>query len=396
MNPLEHPLISTVLRMGLSWRRLNLPPPPEHTRPVLLCTNAAYYPWRGGSEYVLQTIAEFMTAYCDVYVACPRVGRTTLEHNNVRICELNSPYDLPRVIRHVRPDVLFSNMVFNPINYLNLDAIARTPCVKVMNPVGGAYQLDEAWMARTLTRVGEVFDRFIEVDQTSTDYRRDCRYIPHEKIVVIPQGVFESELVDLPSRAQLRREYSIEQPEFFICGQNFWKWKNHRQLLEMFGRFPAPDVALILAGHSGTGDGSLEFVRELARRDNRVHILLDLPRRDFLGLVASSIAHCSASVVEGPQPNIMLECGFLGVPYLTTPAGQTWAYPHVISAETSQLPAEMTRLALDEALRKRLGLEGQRYLRRIGATWKQVLASYRDLFLGLVGDTASRDPAHSA
>jgi glycosyltransferase involved in cell wall biosynthesis len=355
---------------------------PIRAKPVMLCTNVAYYPWRGGSEYVLQTIAEHMTMFFDVYVACPKIGRSFKEHNGVKIYEVDDAASFRDFVWDLQPDILFCNMVYNPINTENLDLYEHLDCLKVMNPVGGAYKLDEKWMTSVLRKVGKIFDIYIHVDYNSTDYQRDTRYIPPEKISIIPQGVHPEEFEDLPDRDTLRHGYGIREQRYFVCGQTFWEWKNQVELLKLFRDFPRNDVGLVIAGHSSFGDGSLNSVKKAAKTDPRVHILPDLPRKDFLGLIKHSIAHCSRSKVEGPQPNIMLECGFLEVPYLTTSAGNRWTYPHVVIADPPEAFVDvMKNLSINAGLCRKLGQDGHRYIMKIGATWPQVLRAYQRLFL---------------
>ncbi|MEW6455190.1 MAG: methyltransferase domain-containing protein [Acidobacteriota bacterium] len=342
----------------------------------------------------MQTIAEHMAQFCDVYVACPKIGRTFKEHNGVKIYEVDNQKSFRNFVRDLNPDIFFCNMIYNPINYQNLDLYASLDCLKVMNPVGGPYQLDEKWMASVLQKVGQIFDYYIHVDYTSSDYQRDTRYIPQHKIRIIPQGVHAEEFNDLPDKNILRHKYGISEQDYFICGQNFWEWKNHVELAELFRDFPRSDIGLVLAGHKDTGDGSLIKIIKAAERDPRIHILLDLPRKDFLGLVKHGIAHCSRSRVEGPQPNIMLECGFMEVPYLTTLAGNRWAYPHIVVADSSQdFVDRMEHLSRDAGLRQDLGEAGHRFVLKIGATWPQVLKAYQKLFFD---EYATRDPRWEA
>jgi glycosyltransferase involved in cell wall biosynthesis/2-polyprenyl-3-methyl-5-hydroxy-6-metoxy-1,4-benzoquinol methylase len=367
---------------------------PIRAKPVMLCTNAAYYPWRGGSEYVLQTIAEYMTRFFEVYVACPKIGRSFKEHNGVKIYEVNDTASFQEFVWDLQPDILFCNMVYNPINTENLDLYEHLDCFKIMNPVGGPYKLDEKWMASVLRRVGKIFDIYIHVDHNSTDYQRDTSYIPPEKIRIIPQGVHPEEFEDLPDKDTLRSKYGIKEQHYFMCGQTFWKWKNQVGLVQLFRDFPRSDVGLVLAGHSSFGDGSLDSVMKAAKTDPRVHFLPDLPRKDFLGLVKHSIAHVSRSKVEGPQPNIMLECGFMEVPYLTTSAGNRWTYPHVVVADPPEAFVDvMKNLSINTELCRKLGQAGHRYLMKIGASWGQVLRTYQELFLG---ERSLKDPRWQA
>jgi glycosyltransferase involved in cell wall biosynthesis len=122
----------------------------HRSRPVMLCTNSGYYPWQGGAEYVVQKIAEHMTAFCDVYVAVPaNIRRPFNEHNGVTIFEAPDLDSFRRFVRRLCPDVLFCNMIYNHINYANLKFYATLNALKVMNPIGGAYRLDEKWMAKS-------------------------------------------------------------------------------------------------------------------------------------------------------------------------------------------------------------------------------------------------------
>jgi glycosyltransferase involved in cell wall biosynthesis len=337
---------------------------------------------------VLQTIAEHMTKFFDVYVACPAIGRTFNEHNGVRIFEVNAHSAFREFVRKLSPDILFCNMIYNQINTENLDFYAELDCFKVMNPIGGPFGLEEKWLRSILRRVGETFDAFVEVDCESSDYLRDTKFVPPQKIRVIPQGVNPEEFNSLPDKDMLRHKYGIKEPNYFFSGQGFWKWKNQSELVRIFRQFQMHDVGLVVSGHSSFTDGSVAQVRQAAEGDSRIYILPDIPRQDFLGLIKHSIAHCSRSKIEGPQPNIMLESGFLEVPYLTSTAGNRWSeehYSHILVAEEPSKYLEMlNRLSTDGGLRQSVGRAGHQSLLQIGATWTEVLRAYEKLFLSVL------------
>lgn len=357
---------------------------PDRPRPIMLCTNAAYYPWKGGSEYVLQTIAEYMTKFYDVYVACPKIGRSFNKYNGVKIFEVSSPQIFQQFVWDLQPDVLFCNMIYSPLNIRNLNFYSTLNCFKVMNPVGGTYKLNENYLKTILQKVGKIFDIYIHVDFTSTDYLRDTKYIPMRKICIIPQGVHLKELKNLPDKNMLLSKYKVDEEDYFICCQNYWQWKNHIELIKIFNKLSEQRLGLILGGFSSFGDGTLEKVKKLIQDNRHIHMLLDLPHEDVMGLMKYSIAHCSRTKVEGPQPNIMLECGFMEVPYLTTSAGQRWVspqYPHVMVADSEKDFINMMKtLTANSELRRKIGKDGHNYLIKIGATWPEVLQSYEQLF----------------
>jgi glycosyltransferase involved in cell wall biosynthesis len=336
-----------------------------------------------------------MTKFFDVYVACPAIGRSFTEYNGVRIFEVDGYSTFHEFVRELNPDVLFCNMIYSRLNTQNLNFYADLDCYKVMNPVGGPFGLKEKWLRFVLRQVGEIFDAFIEVDCESSDYFRDTKFVPPDKMRVIPQGIDPEEFGDLPDKDTLRQRYGIKEDNYFFSGQGFWRWKNQTELVSIFRDFQANDVALVVSGHSTFTDGSLAQVREAANGDSRVHILPDMARRDFLAFIKHSIAHCSRSKIEGPQPNVMLECGFLETPYLTTSASSRWReehYPHILVAdEPREFLQWLDRLSKDAGIRQGLGQAGHESLLKIGATWPEVLAAYERLFLGGLAEFRHRD-----
>lgn len=341
---------------------------------LLLATNVAYWPSVGGSEMVLQRILEGVRPGFDrVAVFVP--GAAPGEHNGIEIF----PYSLPALwrfaLRH-RPDVYFPNMVHSPLTYRNLAVVSRLARRTVVNLIGG-YAADAplALRRRLLRKVEKYADLAIHVDPLGAEYLIDRAVNPHVPYHFITQGLDFAELDPYRGRAGAGAE------KYFVFAHNLWTWKGVDVFLEeIVARLPRLSFAILASDR--TGD-RIDQTREAAARYPNLKLLLGLPRPQFLAALSQASGIISTSRVEGAQPNILLESGYLGVPYLSLCPGQNYGhYPHV---EMYPSAAELARRV--ESAGVELPAEKQESLARALAhfaqdryRWSTVIREYEKLF----------------
>jgi glycosyltransferase involved in cell wall biosynthesis len=133
-------------------------------------------------------------------------------------------------------------------------------------------------------------------------------------------------------------------------------------------------------------------------QSNKRVLLTDYPRRDLIQAFMASDLFVFASNVEY-SPLVLFESAAAGTPFLTVPVGNAeeiarWTEAGVVcpagrdaKGYTRVDPAEfalfMSRLAQDEAMRKKLGAAGRRNWQE-KFTWEKISREYEAIFLRLV------------
>ena len=339
---------------------------------VLLAHNPAYWPSLGGSERVLQRILEGVREDFDRVVVVAGNASEPYEHNGIEV----RPYglvDLRRLAVEARPAVYFPNMVHSGITARNLQFVSRLSGRTVLNMIGG-YPVGTPLRvrARHLRRARRAADVCVHVDPLSTEAQIDLAIEPRLPVRYITQGLDHAEL------DAVRTERS---DGYFVHAHNLWSWKAPDVFLrELVAR--APDLRFKMIAAAETGD-AIEQTVEAARPLPNVEVILGPTREEFLTTLAGAAAVVSTSTVEGAQPNILLEAGYLGVPYLSLPAAQNFGhYPHAeMFPSVDGLRARLVDAGPSLREGKRPELERARALfAQDRYRWDRVVEEFRALF----------------
>jgi glycosyltransferase involved in cell wall biosynthesis len=344
---------------------------------LLLSHNPGYWPSIGGSEYLLQRILEGVRDDFEHVVVFANVPER-FEHNGVSVRPY-SVWEIRRFAIRERPDVYFPNMIHNRITYRNIAWLSRLSSRTVLNAMGGLLggylpgQVSTRYRFRVARRAGRHADVIVRVDPLSVEWLIDDALMPDLPVVFIPQGL------DLQELERVRSQTS--NGEFLFSG-NLFAWKQPdvflRQLVAQ-----APELRFRIVASDSSGNAIEETV-DMARSLPNVEVELGVPREEFLQRLARSAGVISTSSKEGALPQVMLEAGVLGVPFLSVCPGQNFAhFPHVeMFASVDDLVARLRTAGPGIREEKQLELRRARDLltaEQYG--WDAVITRYRSLFL---------------
>ncbi|MBN2374683.1 hypothetical protein JXL19_12945 [bacterium] len=343
---------------------------------LLLSTNVAYWPSVGGTERVLQNILEGVSDLFErVVVFCPRENGEIVFHNGVEIF----PYKrrvLRAFARKNRPAVYFPNVVHSPITYENIKKISGYSKKTIVNMVGGygiGYPL--RLRKRYLDNIERFADCAVHVDRLSIEYFIDNAINPNIHFAFINQGISFEEL------DSYRPVVGMNDAPYFVYAHNLWDWKRPeifiRDIVAML-----PDIDFKIVAHDKTGN-VIKDVIDMSKNYPNLEVLLGLKRDEFLKAIANSSGIISTSGIEGAQPNIMLESGYLGIPYLTSAPYQNFGhYPHVEMFEDVPHLAERVkkiRYSILKEKEKELARAREFFSREV-FSWVYIIEQYRSLF----------------
>ncbi|MCC7290832.1 MAG: glycosyltransferase [Phycisphaerales bacterium] len=145
---------------------------------------------------------------------------------------------------------------------------------------------------------------------------------PEDRVDVLPNGVDLARFAPLDPALRRRRRAELgfaDEHFVFICVASLTEVKDHRSLLEAFGRTLArdPHARLLLVG-----DGPLREPIERCIRDNgwQRHVVLTGQREDVPALLGGSDAYVCSSRSEG-MSHAVLEAMAAGLPIVATRVG---------------------------------------------------------------------------
>ncbi|MFH0702325.1 MAG: glycosyltransferase [bacterium] len=344
---------------------------------ILLASNVAYYPSVGGSEMVLQKILEGVQDSFDrVVVFVPKKEKKIEIHNNIEI----HPYSMWGIRLFAlknRPAVYFPNMVHSPVTYKNIAFVSKFSQKTIVNLVGGYFKGTKlAHRKFFLDKVRKYANLAVHVDPLSVEYLIDRAINPKINFKFITQGLDFNELDQYKNLVGQNNA-----KPYFIYAHNLWKWKAPDIFLNKIVA-KAPELNFKIIASSTTGNFINETVN-LSKNFENIEVLLGLNRNDFISYIAGSSGIISTSAVEGAQPNILLEAGYLGIPYFSLCPGQNYGhYPHVEMFENTELMLDRLKYYKYDIFKfKENCLQNAKsYFSQSKYSWDSVIEEFRKCF----------------
>jgi glycosyltransferase involved in cell wall biosynthesis len=277
------------------------------------------------TRWVLVTNRENDAFFRERFGACPFVTfhplPLTAANRYARIVAEQTA--LPRALRRVRPDVLWSPGYTMP---------AWAPCPQVVSILDMQYRThpdDLAPLARWTTHALVSMAvrrarRILAISEFSRDeIVRETR-IPDDRIRVTPLGVDPvfSASVGALRRAEVRRRYLGDDAPFLFSVAHSYPHKNLALLVNAF-RLIADEIPhrLLIVGKARRGEAALRQALEAAP-EGRVRRVESVPREDLVALYQACSGFVYPSLYEGfGLP--LLEALAAGAPSLATGAGAT-------------------------------------------------------------------------
>lgn len=342
---------------------------------ILLASNVAYWPSVGGSEMVLQKILEASKKDFDRVVVFAHSAKRHELHNGVEIF----PFSIFGIILFAikyRPAVYFPNMAHNKQILLSLMTVPLFCKRTVVNIVGG-YPAGTIWYRWIVLKVLQHFtDVSIHVDPLSAEYLIDRATNNKVNYTFITQGLDFAEL------NHYKKEVATATVPYYVYAHNLWKWKKPELFITEIVK-KNPDIQFKIIASNTTGN-MISEITALAQGIPNLELALGLPRAEFLRVLAQSQGVISTSSSEGAQPNIMLEVGFLGIPYFSLSPGQNYAhYPQVeMFVDTYHLSERIRNLSGKVFEQKREALtQAQKLFSQKEYNWDTVIAAINTLFI---------------
>jgi glycosyltransferase involved in cell wall biosynthesis len=328
--------------------------------------------------------------------------------------------------------------------------LEQVSSVKVFIPCGfsGLYEPAYAGYFQQMPNILRKFDHLIFY---ASDYR-DINFAKEHGIrnySIVPNGASELEFGEQPV-PHFRSTIGIGDGDFiFLTVGSFTSLKGHLEVAKAFdlADFNGHPATLILNGNKpvhydenilqtlsrvlgvvrlhglkyaakhalkislrsmgvrvGKDDELETILNDIGKRPNKQVMVADLPRPALVQAFMAADLFVFASNVEY-SPLVLFESAAAGTPFLTVPVGNAeeiaqWTGAGVVCpaaqdakgytrADPSELAQFMSRVAKDEALRKRLGTAGRRNWQE-KFTWAKISRDYETLFLRLVAERMAK------
>ncbi len=306
-----------------------------------------------------------------------------LVHPIAPLKDLQAYYEIKARIKELKPDLVSTHS--NKAGFLGrlaADALG-IPVVHTSHGFlfGGRRQTLTGRFYRLMEKFAAAWgDMVIAVSQSEHDLAAGLGVIPSHKMTVVYNG--------LPEMAEAGRTANPEtEPARLIMIARFEKPKDHLTLIRALGGLKEMDWQLTLVG-DGKGRAAAESMAAELGLSERLEFTGT--RRDTEALLGDSSIFILSSRREG-FPISILEAMRAGLPVVATRVG---GIPEaVIEGETgllfdpgdeAALRQQLAKLIADPALRKKMGLAGQKSFRE-HFTLKQMVDQTEKVYLKILG-----------
>jgi glycosyltransferase involved in cell wall biosynthesis len=306
-------------------------------------------------------------------------------------------------------DVLHLHSVWNPIMRVAAREARRAgkPYVILLNGMLHPWSLNERRLKKRVALVlgyRKMLDGAAALQLGNRDEERataPLRLKPPG--VIIPNGVFPSEIEPLPRRGTFRAKHPELKGEPYLLYLSRMHYKKGMDFLAdafvQLGR-STPGVRLVVAGPDD-GDGTLpDFRRRIAvgGMDDRVHVVGPLYGPDKLAALVDADAFVLTSRTEGFSVAITEALG-CGVPVVISegcnfPEVAEVGAGEVVPTEPTAIAAAMRRVLSDPQMRTRMSSAGAELV-RTRYTWPRIAKMTLGMYARAIRNQLTGGMAHS-
>ena len=209
--------------------------------------------------------------------------------------------------------------------------------------------------------------------------------VDEDKIEIVPNGIDLSEYDNLPKRGEFRKKYLIREDEKVILYLGrIHKIKGIDLLVEAFSDLikELDDIRLVIVGPDDGFLSSLKRQIEDLKIGDRILFTGPLYERDKLKAYVDADVYVLPSIYE-TFPNTVLEACVCGTPVIVTDrcgiADFVDKVGSVVEYDKGQLRDAMTKNLSDDELRRRLGEEGRKWVRKEFG-WDKVVRKEEEIY----------------
>jgi len=390
----------------------------------ILHATESYYPFISGASEVVRILSErLVEAGHEVTVATRKLPERKLKsHNGVRIVEFDVRPASPKSASIATGlkgetkqyqdflvksdfDIVMSYAAQQWTTDLMFDILPKIRAKKVLVPCGYS-ALNDPDFADYFERLPKYLEQFDACVYLSEHYR-DIDFARHHGLTnsrVIPNGADEREFGQPLGKAResaLRKKYGLRGLVLITIG-NITGEKGHQELLWVFKRLPVPLATLVAVSQPMAGAGWYDEFAAQAKRINTSRkfsgkrvVMVDGRRRpEVVDLLKSADIFVFFSNIEA-SPLVLFEANAAGLPFVSSSAGNSaeiakWTGAGLIvpshpiansrvKVDLKQALWQVTRLALNPLLRRRLGKQG-RAAWAAKFTWEKLSQRYLKLY----------------
>lgn len=309
---------------------------------------------------------------------------------------------LKDLVREYHPDILH---LVNHIFDTNLLAtmVARSIGIPIVGSITTPIQHQNGWVQRFFTLTDQItvgwfgvsrWNQIVSLDWTVHDYvGRVYGLEAQKKSTVIPLGVRLDSMAQYENSAAKRSD----RPQILMVGHTH-PFRNPVQLVRAMTHVlkEIPDARLVLAGRIGISE-PLRVARELGFREDQVQFLGETVHDKTLELMKTS--HVFASWVTGPYPSLgtaPMEAMLCETPVISDLPENLFGEGKlkngeniflVNSKDPKAIGNSIVRLLQDEALRRRAGAAGRRFVLE-HLSWDRILEQMEELYWQILGKKA--------
>lgn len=193
---------------------------------------------------------------------------------------------------------------------------------------------------------------------------------------IIPNGVDEKEFEN-KSKIIFREKYNITTKYYGLCVANFLEGKGHGSLINIFKEINRDDFTLVLIGKDG---GQINELKTKAAGLN-IKFLENINREDTVAAYHSADLFLFASEVEA-SPLVIIEAKASKTPFVSTDVGNVKEWKGGIVCDEKEIASKVNQLLNNYEKRLALAEEGYKEWKE-KLTLSAIIDQYENLFVGL-------------
>lgn len=233
-------------------------------------------------------------------------------------------FTLPKLVEKQSPDLFLTFSHYLPFKNLKIPSLVG---VSNLAPFSSEFLKDEPLLNRfrifllkkSIISSTKKANGVLALSQACKDILIQ-HGIDQKKIIVSHNGI-EPEWAKIESNSQILIQNKIQKP-YLLYVSHFYRYKNHKRLIDAFNRFQRSkqnDIKLVLVGKPKDESYFNEILLYVKNHDvkNRIQIIAGVEREELKSLYQNAELFIFPSLVEN-SPNILLEAMMSAAPVATS------------------------------------------------------------------------------
>ena len=357
---------------------------------IVICTNY-FHPSVGGSEYVTEVVAKYLSLFHDVFVFTKAIKkRERTKFLPVRIVDYlpSNSTDFMKKMQTVNPDVI---LIYSDVFDYFKELVLSTHSLKakiILATCGANWLHDNPSCALSFYRKIDRLHAIVCHSEYGQDYDLCSSKNMLAKTHIIPNGVCLSDFDNLSTKSEIANKYNLpEDRKWSVSVSNFLPGKGQEHALKIANKLDVMHIQ-ISSDILFSAIGAVQEGRWKKRNSKGQALLKNIPHTDILSILRASNILLFTSEKE-VAPIVMLEAMSSELPWVSTDVGNVISLDGGLCVSAPKdakynsifndtVISSLTVMAKELLSKPTLGKEGRKQVER-HFQWESILPKYNFL-----------------